>query len=316
LLTFESSESSKSSESSESRFDRRRLFDFLVRCLDHFGRCGSILFRDIPVSALSVAELSILHSHRNFDWCFIGQSAVTSLFDLISESEQQRQSLSSLSDRESGLIADLTSRVAELSDTVGRLSAALDERIAAADARFDAAIRRETASLKSTFEMAIQNLVSAADSRCATQIDEQTAALNASLESVIQQEIASIDSKFAVVLQKGITGVEGRIEGELQAKLRTVVGHCESEIQRQMSATVSGLETAIAACGAASADAVGVEFGEEVRCLRGEIHSLTFLCLRDPPLDGIIALLGRRCGGNVIDKGVIVAGPGANVPGR
>jgi E3 ubiquitin-protein ligase HECTD1 len=30
------------------------------------------------------------------------------------------------------------------------------------------------------------------------------------------------------------------------------------------------------------------------------------------PLDGAIALLKRRCGGNVIDKGVIVAGPGSN----
>jgi hypothetical protein len=128
-------------ESFQSTVDRGQLFAFLVRCLDHYGPSASVLFRDLSVDSLTAAELSILHSHTNFQWYFIGRSAGEALIRLIAESEKQRLALSALSDRESGLIAGLESRVSVLGAQIELISHEREEK--------DAVIQSQLARMES-----------------------------------------------------------------------------------------------------------------------------------------------------------------------
>jgi outer membrane murein-binding lipoprotein Lpp len=299
-------------ESSDPAFDRRHLFDFLVRCLDHYGAPASVLFRDVSADAFTPIELATLDSHPHFQWCFISPSVGTALIGLMSECEKQRRALSSLSDGQSALISSLASRVSELDAKVDRLSDELNARTAAADSRFEAAIGRETASIESKFQTELRALTAATDARFAAQIAEQGAALNARFQALVKQEITSIDSKFGSALQSQISAAEARIQKDLRAQSSTAIAHCESEIQKQAAATISRLESASADGGARNVEMIRVELREQSERLRSEIRPLIFLLLHDSPLDGIIAWLGRRCDGNVIDKSVIVASPGKN----
>jgi hypothetical protein len=58
---------------------------FLVRCLDHSGAIESILFQDLSMERLTIAEFAILHSNPHFQWRFTSPMAGTALMNLIGE---------------------------------------------------------------------------------------------------------------------------------------------------------------------------------------------------------------------------------------
>jgi hypothetical protein len=138
-------------ESSDTTFDRRPLFDFLVRSLDHYGPSASILFHNLSADVFTTAELAILNSHPHFQWCFVGESVGRTLISLIGENEKQRLLLSSLNDRQSKLISDLISRVSELESRIEILSGEIETRSASPDARFEAAIQNQNNHTESRF---------------------------------------------------------------------------------------------------------------------------------------------------------------------
>jgi hypothetical protein len=292
--------------SSDSTFDRRPLFDFLVRCLDHYGPSASILFRDLSADVLSAAELMALHSHPQFQKCFIGPSICNALFTVLAEREQQRSTLSALSESQAALIGGLSSRVVELAAKVDRVSAGGDEtrrEMVAMDSRFQNEIRTFTTATEARIDERMRRQAEELKARFDDRMKKQAEELKERFEAFVLQEIGSRDA----ALQSEIAAVEGRVRADLQSQS----GRCESEIQRQAAETVSRFEAAIAARSRADADAMRVELREQDGRLRREILPLgTLVPLRDSPLDGVIAWLGRRCGGNVIDKNVIVAGPG------
>jgi hypothetical protein len=237
--------------------------------------------------------------------------------------------LSSLSSRQSSEISELVSRVSSLSAQVDLLTEKFAVRTAEIGARYETAIQRAIASLESKFSADLHAIASATDARFEAKIRDQASALNERLESVIRQEITSADSKLTKSIDDQASAVNTRIEVELERQSRTVIGHCDSEIESRASAVTSRLETRIEGRCGANAASMRAELQEQDVRLREEIlalrtmalHSMAllhgskdcnFFPLRNAPLDGIIAWLGRRCGGNVIDKGLMVAGPGSN----
>jgi hypothetical protein len=107
------------------------VFNFLVRCLDHYGPRASIFFRDFSIDLLTPVQIAALRSHQHFRWCFIGPSAGTALINLITESARQRESLADLTERESGVIVGLVARVGELELRVERLLRELEAKTVA-----------------------------------------------------------------------------------------------------------------------------------------------------------------------------------------
>jgi hypothetical protein len=174
-------------ESSESTFDRRRLFDFLVRCLNNYGPSASILFRNLSADCLTVAELSIFHSHPNFQSCFIGQSVGTALIRLSAESEKQRLTLSSLSDPQSPAITGLVSRISEFESRRERLSGDFEARFAATDGRLKREIEKEAGSMGSKLAAAIQSQSDPILSQFRVELKEQSAVMMKQIQSGIER---------------------------------------------------------------------------------------------------------------------------------
>jgi hypothetical protein len=121
--------------------DHRQLFGFLVRCLDHFGPPASVLFSGFRVDERSAEEVGTLESHRGFRWSFLNDSVGTALSNLLGEISRERTALLTQTERQSGLLSDLSSRVEDLTSKLDRLSKEVDERFAATESRFEASIR-------------------------------------------------------------------------------------------------------------------------------------------------------------------------------
>jgi hypothetical protein len=132
--------------------DLRRLFEFLVRCLDHYGPPGSVLFSSISVNLLTPGEIATLQSHPNFRWCFLDGSVGTAIIDLIAENWRR----SSINESHRKRNSELGDRIDELSAKFDRLSAEVRDRGAAPERRFESALGEAIRNLTETVEAEIE----------------------------------------------------------------------------------------------------------------------------------------------------------------
>jgi hypothetical protein len=65
--------------------DFNKLFNFLRRCLNRFGSCGSILFEGVNLRHFSVSQLQELIDRRDFIWCYLSNKVCDTLSLCMSE---------------------------------------------------------------------------------------------------------------------------------------------------------------------------------------------------------------------------------------
>jgi hypothetical protein len=72
--------------------DLASLFEFLLSCLDRFGRPASCLFAGFDVSLLDAEQFKRLDGRSDFDWCFVADSMrvrLSGLFEKVSGIESR-----------------------------------------------------------------------------------------------------------------------------------------------------------------------------------------------------------------------------------
>jgi hypothetical protein len=294
---------------SGSPVDVRRLFGFLVRCLDHFGPPASVLFSGIGVDELTPGELGRLESHRSFRWCFVSDSVGTSLLNLMGESSRARHQLLSESESQSVQIRSLTSRVDDLSSKLDRLSTEIRGRCRTAESQFESSIRDQTASIDSKLGAGLESLKSEMNSRLELRLREETESLKAGIETIIRNEIARVNSKFQSAIETQLSSTDSRFRTETANQSELTIRTLRGEIEQQNAATNSRLKSEIERQCAVVSSSIRTELQGEREWVR-KATRFTHIPLRGSPLDGIIAFLERRSGGNVIEKGILSAGPG------
>jgi hypothetical protein len=141
----------------------------------------------------------------------------------------------------------------------------------------------------------------------------ETESVKAGIESIIRNEIATVKSNCDSVIRTQLASAESRIRTETakesEATLRTLRGEMEKQRSDTNSSFQSGIEKQCASVSAA----IRTELVQEREWVIGLVAPVVrHLPLRGSPLDGIIAFLETRCGGNVVDKGIVAVGPAPN----
>jgi hypothetical protein len=295
--------------------DLRRLFGFLVRCLDHFRPAASVLFSGIRVDELTPDELSRLESHRSFRWCFVSDSVGTSLLNLMGESSKARHQLLSESESQSVQIRSLMSRVADLSSKFDRLTAELRGGLGSAESRFESSIRDYTASMDSKLEAGLENLNSEMNFQLEVRLREETESLKVGIESTIRNEIAGVNSTFQSAIDSQLSSAVSRFRTEFQAESATqselAVRTLRSEIEKHILSVNSSLKVELENQCAIVSSTIRTELQGEREWVR-KVMTVRHLPLGGSPLDGIISFLEHRAGGNVIVREIVTAGPGTD----
>jgi hypothetical protein len=88
----------------ESRF----IFDFLMKCLSHFGSPASILFRDLDASRLSLEQFDRLERHNRFVWSFLGDMKSKSICSIVSECRIQDRKIEKLIEENQRLHSEIS----------------------------------------------------------------------------------------------------------------------------------------------------------------------------------------------------------------
>jgi hypothetical protein len=148
----------------------------------------------------------------------------------------------------------------------------------------------------------LESLKSEMNSRLEVRLREATESLKAGIEATIQNEILGVNSRFESAIETRLSSADSRFRTEIASHSELTIRTLRGEIERQNAASNSSLQAEIR---------TGLQAEREwVRtALRPVVRDIP---LRGSPLDGIIAFLERRSGGNVIDKEIIAAGPGSN----
>jgi hypothetical protein len=77
--------------------DLNSLFEFLLACLDRFGRPASCFFSGFEMSSLNVEQFMGLNSRSDFEWCFVANSMRVKLSGMVEKAsaiELQRKRIS------------------------------------------------------------------------------------------------------------------------------------------------------------------------------------------------------------------------------
>jgi hypothetical protein len=90
------------------------LFDFLLSCLDHFGRNASILFEGFDVSHLTVEQFKTLENRTDFDWCFVANSMRLKLSEFLNVVNLAHVKLSDAEKRFEDRVNNIEKRLEEL----------------------------------------------------------------------------------------------------------------------------------------------------------------------------------------------------------
>jgi hypothetical protein len=192
----------------------------------------------------------------------------------------------------------LENRIAELSSRFDRLSEEVRERCEATDRRFETVLREE-----------IRKVDDKAESRLRVEI----AAMKELFESRIRAESSGITSRFKGAIESPLSAVVSRLQTEIQNQAGATMMTLREEIQTQQGITESKFTSEIDQRCSGFSTAIRAELEEERRFVRTALMPLgTSIPQGDAPIDGIIAWLSRKCGGNVVDKGVVIAGPAEN----
>jgi hypothetical protein len=250
---------------SDSPLDLRRLFPFLVRCLNHFGPTASALFCGIEVDQLTPEEIGTLQSHPDFRWCFLGPSVGSAILNLVGENSKQ-----------GFLLSSQVSRIEIMGSTLENF---LNE------------VRERCEAMESSLRTGLDNLRSEMNSRVECRLREEVGSLKLSLESTIQGEIVGANSK-----------------------LDLAVAAIRDEIQKESAATDSRLKSVIQSQCDGVSSSIRTELQQERAAVRQAL-GWTYIPHREASLDGIIAFLRRRFGGNLVAKKIVAAGPGVNPDG-
>jgi hypothetical protein len=189
--------------------------------------------------------------------------------------------------------------VEALSSKIEALSNEIRERCEVSEARFESSIRVQKELAETNLRKGLEEMKSTINSRFEVRLREETE----SLKVGIRNEIGTINSRFE--------STESRFRTETANRAELTVGALRGEIGNQIAATKSSFKSEIENRCAAVLSAIRTELREEQEWVRKYIP-FTYVPLRASPLDGIIAFLERRAGGNVIDKDIIAATPGNN----
>jgi hypothetical protein len=170
--------------------------------------------------------------------------------------------------------------------------------------------------MDSKLRAGLESLKCDVNSCAEVRLREETESLKSQIDSKIRTEIEGVNSKFESAIETRLSSADSRFRTEFESEsakqseltARTLRG----EIEKQVSDTNSSLKVEIERqCGLVSST-MRTELQGEREWVR-KATRFTHVALGGSPLDGIIAFLERRSGGNVIEKGIVSAGPG-NTP--
>jgi hypothetical protein len=311
------------------------LYEFLKRCLDRFGSCGSILFQGVSLRHFSVSQVQELLDRRDFIWCYLCESVCDTLSLCMSEMvkhqtrfETEHRELRNLQAEYRRVSSEYESLKRNHTDVFSRLSSfeasvvSLQTFQSSATGRLD--LLESEGARKSEVEAkyALKSYVAtnyAAKSELQTNyLTKSEAGATYVLKSYVDTNCATKSELQQNYLTKSEAGSNYPLKSYVDANCAT-----KSELQQNYLTKSEGranyaLKSYVDANCATKSDlqknylTKSEAASLESRCAsKSYVVDLlkrvtgTFIPIPDFPLKGIIHHLTAECGGNVDDRGVV-----------
>jgi hypothetical protein len=247
----------------DTNFDK--LFVFLIRCLDRFGSCGSIVFQGIKVSHFSISQVEELKTRRCFVWCFLSDTICDTLSHCMIEMAEHRNRIESEHEELCELQREYRRVISEY-ETGQRTQKDLESRLCS--------VESSLAAFKSSVEGRLDLIES-------TNVSKSEAEGKYAHKSDLATNYAT----------KSELSTNYTTKSELETKYAT-----KSDLQSNYF-TKSDAKSLELRC----ASKASVE--EELKFLKRVTRS--FPAIAGSPLNGIIHHLTLEFGGNVHDRGIV-----------